>query len=381
MRPSAALAMLMLLMAACGQGTSTASHSPSSSAPITPASPATSPSAGAPPSPSTLSGTYGLLLSAGHLELIRPDATIAATASVAAPSVRYCSSASDGVVVQPPVSASNDQVYFRDGDTRIRMVVPPNGAVDVTTVPGGQETVSFFSVSPDDQRIAVMAEDLSPSTNIGLRLYVEDLHGGGHHSEIYSTTTPKGKAGQTLWPMGWHQGALVLALMTACTFEPAGLTPSEWHVADATTAVRLATISGAGCILSFWPSPVGVACVNQAGNVASYYDWTGKNVAVGPTQANDYQSSLSATGRSVLFATGLGIGGPAPATRLVNLGPGPYATLAGHSGCLWIDEDHVLAPDAVISFPSETPGNVQVTASATALPQSGECAGRFPGGL
>jgi hypothetical protein len=53
----------------------------------------------------------------------------------------------------------------------------------------------------------------------------------------------------------------------------------------------------------------------------------------------------------------------------------------GHSACLWIDEAHLLAPDAVIQFPAETPGNVQVSATATPLAQAGVCAGRFPGGL
>lgn len=377
-----AVAIIALLGAGCGQGTSTATHSPAASAsPSTASSPSASPSAPGSPSPTPLSGSYGLLLSAGQLELIRPDATVAATASVAAPSVQYCSSASDGAIQSPPVSASSDQVYFRDGDTKIRMVVPPAGATDVTTVPGGPNTISFFSVSPDDQRIAVLVEDLSAASTIALRLYVEDLHGGGNHSDIYTTTVPKGKTGTTLWPMGWHQGELVLAVVTACTFEPAGLSPSEWHVSSATTATRIATIPGSGCILSYWPSRVGVACVNQTRGSAAYYDWTGKNVATSPAQANDYQSSLSPSGRSVLFSTGVGIGAPPPATRLVNLGPGPYATLQGHTGCLWIDEDHVLAPDAVITFPSSTPGNVQVTATAAPLTQSGVCAGRFPGGL
>lgn len=377
-----ALAMIVLLAAACGQGTSAATHSPGVSAsPSARSSPPASPSAAGSPSPTALSGSYGLLLSAGQLELIRPDATVAASASVAAPSVQYCSSASDGAVQPPPVSASSTQVYFRDGDTKIRMVVPPAGAADVTTVPGGPTTISFFSVSPDDQRIAVLVEDLSAATTIGLRLYVEDLRGGGNHSDIFTTTTPKGKTGTTLWPMGWHQGALVLAVVTACTFEPAGLSPSEWHVSSATTAVRIATIAGSGCILSYWPSPVGVACVSQTRGSAAYYDWTGKNVAASPVQASDYQSSLSPSGRSVMFSTGVGIGAPSPAMRLVNLGPGPYATLQGHTGCLWIDEDHVLAPDAVITFPSTTPGNAQVTATAAPLTQSGVCAGRFPGGL
>jgi hypothetical protein len=68
-------------------------------------------------------------------------------------------------------------------------------------------------------------------------------------------------------------------------------------------------------------------------------------------------------------------------TRIVQLGPGPYATVQGHTACAWIDEDHLLALDAVIQFPAETPANKQVTATVKPLAASGVCAGRFPGGL
>jgi len=286
-------------------------------------------------------------------------------------------------VEAPPVSASNDNVYFRDGDTNIKMVVPPSSATNVTTVPGGPTTISFFSVSPDDVRIAVLVEDVSAANTISERLYVEDLHGGGNHADIYTTTVPKGKTATTLWPMGWHQGALVLALMPACTFEPAGVSPLAWHVANAATAARLATIASSNCTLSDLPSSAGVACITPTGS-ATLYDWTDHvlGAATPPSNASDYQqTALSPSGASVLFATGVGIGAPTPATGIVKLGAGPYATVSGHFACLWIDESHLLAPDAVIQFPAQTSGNVQVTATVTALAASGECAGRFPGGL
>lgn len=383
MRVGAALVATTLLALSCGQaGSPSATHRPSPSTSGSPA-PAASPSAGASPSAVPLSGNYGLILSAGTLDLVKPDASVAASADVAAPSVQFCSPAHDAALQEPPVSASNDQVYFRDGDTKIRMVIPPAGAADVTTVPGGPTTISFFSVSPDDQRIAVVVEDLAGASTISLRLYVEDLRGGGHHADIFTTTTPKGKTGSTLWPMGWHQGALVLAVVTACTFEPAGLTPSEWHVSSATTGTRQATIRASNCTLSYWPSPAGVGCISPQGPT-TLYDWTGKVVSgTGPPSpaAGYTQTGLSPAGSSVFFATGTGIGAPPSATQILQLGPGPYTMVQGHSACTWIDEDHLLAPDAVIQFPAETPGNLQVTATVTVLAASGVCAGRFPGGL
>ena len=262
------------------------------------------------------------------------------------------------------------------------MVASANSATDVTTVPGGATMASFFSVSPDDQKIAVLVEDISGASTILERLYVEDLH-GGNHSDIYATSQPKGKTGTTLWPMGWHQGALVLAVMIACTFEPAGLVPLEWHVSSAVTANRMATIKGSSCTLSLATSAAGVGCTGPTG-ATSMYDWNGKLLAgTGPGVPGfeSAESGLSPAGQSIFFSPRPGIGAPPPATRLVQLGPGPYATVQGHSACGWIDEDHVLATDAVIQFPAETAGNVQVNATLKPLPKAGVCAGRFPGGL
>ncbi len=380
MRPGAVVLSLALLAISCGQGSpSGARNTPTSSQPAATASasPSSSPSAG------PLIGNFGLILSAGTLNLIKPDASVAASVTVATASTQYCSPQHDGLVAPPPVSASNDEVYYRDGDTKIRMVVPPGSAADVTTVPGGTNVISFFSVSPDDQRIAVMVEDVSGGTAISERLYVEDLQGGGHHADIFTASVPKDQRGTTLWPVGWHQGSLVLAVLPACTFEPAGITPTEWHVASATTAARLATIRANSCTLSVWPSPVGIAC-EQAQGPTTVYDWTGKVLsATGPpTPGAGYpQTSLSPTGSSIFFATGAGVGVTAPGTQILQLGPGPYATVQGHSACSWIDEDHLLAPDSVIQFPAETPGNLRVNTTVTPLAASGVCAGRFPGGL
>ncbi|MEO8744716.1 MAG: hypothetical protein ABI334_02855 [Candidatus Dormiibacterota bacterium] len=379
MRRGAVLIATALLAVSCGSGSSSGSHN----TPSAKASPAAAVSPSASPSAGPLTGTYGLILSAGDLNLIKPDASIAATVPVASASAQYCSSQHDALQAPPPVSASNDEVYFRDGDTKIRMLVPPGGAADVTTVPGGPNTISFFSVSPDDKSIAVLVEDVSGATAISLSLYVEDLHGGGHHTVIYTSTTPKGKNGTTLWPMGWHAGALVLAVVPACTFQPAGITPTEWHVASTANGTRLATIKANACTLSFWPSPAGVGCVG-GGGATTLYDWTGKVLsATGPPTPSDayQQSAVSPAGNSAFWASGAAVGTAPPATQILQLGPGPYASVQGHAACIWIDEDHLLAPDAVIQFPAETPGNLQVTAAVTALTASGVCAGRFPGGL
>ena len=370
MRSVAALA-IMLLAVSCGGNTG---HSPSPAASAgASASPTASPSGSAPVT------NFGLLLSAGTLEMITPAGVVAAHASVAAPSVHTCGQGT-GAVLQPPVSATDTKVYYRDGNTRIKFLTPEGQTGNVTTVPGSATKVSFFSVSPDDSRIAVMVEDLSPSTTIKLSLYVEDLTGHTNHSVIFTNTVPKFKNATTLWPMGWHDGLLALAVFPPCTFEPAGLVPIEWHVANAVTAVRVAKI-GNPCIPSYWPSPAGLACIDTSTLQASRYDWAGHITAGVTAKSSEFQSGLSPSGRSIFLTPGLGIGAPTPSTRIVVLGTGGGSAVAGHSACLWIDEDHLLAPDAVITFPSSTATTATVASTVTALPASGQCAGRFPGGL
>ena len=358
----------MLLAVSCGGNTG---HSPSPAASAgASASPTASPSGSAPVT------NFGLLLSAGTLEMITPAGLVAAHASVAAPSVHTCGQGT-GAVLQPPVSATDTKVYYRDGNTRIKFLTPEGQTGNVTTVPGSATKVSFFSVSPDDSRIAVMVEDLSPSTTIKLSLYVEDLTGHTNHSVIFTNTVPKFKNATTLWPMGWHNGLLVLAVFPPCTFEPAGIAPIEWHVANAVTAVRVAKI-GNPCIPSYWPSPAGVACTTGGALQADVYDWTGKATAHVDSYASAFQSGLSPSGQSIFFSPGVSIGSPPPSTSISS--PGPIVTVQAHAACLWIDDQTLLAPDAVIALTRNAQGYL-VSPKVTALPASGQCAGRFPGGL
>jgi hypothetical protein len=307
------------------------------------------------------------------LDVISPGGCIAATATMAQTNARVCANGI-GDVLPPPVSASNTRVYYRDGATAIRSIAPGEPAASETTVPGSATTVSSFSVSPDGRRIAVVVEDGSNPSAISLRLYVEDVRGGGHHADIYSTTTPNGKGGTTLWPMGWHGNSLVLAVVTACSFEPLQA-PLAWHISDSATGRRLATIDGTSCVLNWWPSPAGPVCVDgQIRKQAFGYDWTGVVRQDVPAGSADYQGGLSPSGQA-LFLDQFGgppYGVPPASTRLERVAPGASVTVRGHGACLWIDDSTVLAPDALIAYP---PG------SSIALPANGICAGRFPGGL
>lgn len=329
--------------------------------------------------------SYGLILSAGKLEMIGRTGCFGPTASVGAPMVQKCPNGAPADLA-PPVSASNTRVYYRDGDTKIRFITPEGQTGDATTVPGGPTTVSFFSVSPDDLRIAVLVEDLSAATTIGLRLYVEDLAGGGHHADIYSSTVDQGQTGMTLWPTGWHQGRLILAVVPAC-WGALLFNPRAWHVVDAATADRLAAIDVSGCLSSLVPSAGGVVCADPfPGPFAMrIYDWTGKVTFDGGGTPLDLflPVGLSPSGQSVFYNEETTTGSGATMTVWANnpRGGALMVTILGHAACLWIDDGAILSPDAVIAYPS---GAVAV------LPRDGVyqnteqvriCVGRFPGSL
>lgn len=361
---------IVLLTIACGGSSSTARTSPSPSRASTSHSPSTSTPPASPSSAPLPTGPFGLLIAGGKLDLIDIRGAVAVSTAITQTSPSACTGGGQALEAAP-VSATSDLVYFRDAGTKIRSLALDGKTADVTTVPGGPSTVSFFSVSPDDKKIAVVVEDLSGDP-VKIRLYVEDLVGGGNHAEIYSATA--GAKGLTLWPMGWHGKSLVLAVWPVCSFE-GGRLPVEWHVSDSVTAARQATIGGSTCQVGSFPSPAGVVCIRYPTRPAqaTVYDWSGNAVSTGAVPDIGWDSGLAPNGGRLYTIPAFAPGAPPPETDVITIAGGT-ATLSfpGHSACGWIDDTHMLAPDAVLEVPS---GGIRVLA----IP--GTCAGRFPGGL
>jgi hypothetical protein len=115
-------------------------------------------------------------------------------------------------------------------------------------------------------------------------------------------------------------------------------------------------------------------------NTTFVNDWGGNlitqvSVAIGPEQAQ-----LSPAGRAAAlvyssgdpYAYGGGGSGFPGQTDVINFGQPGLVSLPVHESCLWIDDGSLLAPDAVIAYPS---------GAVTTLPAAGTCVGRFPGNL
>lgn len=312
--------------------------------------------------------TYGLLLSRERLEMVAPTGCVGASTRVAASSLHQCQPGGSPFL-PPAVSATKTRVYFRDGDTKIRFLTPSGQTGDVTTVPGGPTVASSFAVSIDDQRIAVVVLDFS-KPSIALQLYVEDLVGAGNHSVIFTNTLDAfTENGNNLWPVGWHAGNLVLAVALTCIFEPVPY-PLAWHIVDAGTAVRKVSVGTDACLPARWPSPAGLACFEYSKARTNFYDWSGQLIAtVGTPQGRI--PALSRTPELFAMASGEARGDPGLTTTVYKAGVAPV-TIPGAMACLWIDDTAMLAPNAVILYPSGT---------LVPEPQGVRCAGRFPGGL
>ena len=329
--------------------------------------------------------SYGLLVAGGKIVIVDTCGKATASAPIAATSVQACTDTGLSPVLEPAVSATNDKIFFRDGDTKIRSLTLSGEVADITTVPGGATSVSFFSVSPDDRRIVVLVEDLSSPSAVKIRLYAEDLVGAGHHLELYSATIAKA-GGNTLWPMGWHSGQLVLALIAACAKDPSTVSPVEWHLVSPDTGKRTATVRPVSCVLGRWPSRGGFSCATF-GYATLVYDWKGayaRSFGTG-TDSNEALSGVSPSGKSIFVASTVAVTCSGRGTCVAvgtgtSTDPTRVALADERYACLWIDDDNILAPDAIIGTPLVDFPTARYVPVAK-LASAGTCAGRYPGGL
>jgi hypothetical protein len=212
----------------------------------------------------------------------------------------------------PWTSTSLTRLYFLSGASEIRFLDRSGASASVTRIPVGANEQAGFAVSPDDKRIAVSIFSYSPPQSpaplsaslqyTGMRLYVEDLQGAGHHIQIFTSST------LAEFPIGWSAGRLVLAVSIplCCTGTP--LNPyaaTSYHLVNPDTAIRLVTL----CERPGFGAPVGpietfgVMCPDQNGE-PTFLTWEG--VKLPPTvvlpSPSLYQNAMSPNGKE--FAIG-----------------------------------------------------------------------------
>jgi hypothetical protein len=168
-------------------------------------------------------------------------------------------------------SASLTRLYFLNAGTEVRFLAPDGSSGTATRIPVAANEQAGFAVSPDNKRIAVSIFTYSPSFS-GMRLYVEDLQGGGDHVDIFASPTA------AEFPIGWTSGRLVVAVSSsdcckATMVNPYGAT--SYHVVDPANGNRLVSLCDAGNVPGGSIEPVGVICGGEyAGPLFEHWDGT-----------------------------------------------------------------------------------------------------------
>jgi hypothetical protein len=258
------------------------------------------------------------------INLVGVDGKVAATATG-----RKRSKPAGILVQMSSVSASNTRLYYLDGDSSVMFLRPDGTSGAATTISVDSNSAAAFAVSPDDSRIAVAVITFPYPAKT--RIFVEDLAGGGHHVDLFSSGTV------LEWPVGWHQGHLVIAVGINAApqnaFDGFIYAFSGYHVADASTGTRLATVCD-GYSASTPPVAAGTVCDNYPKFLVS--DWSG-TTRPAPADQGCNGGALSPDGSMVADCQG----NPAVVT-LVVLDGTQIATPFSGTPLGWIDSTHLV---------------------------------------
>src|SRR5712691_627951 len=240
------VAIAVAAMFACGTATPYATTSALNAtgareATFTPASPAPSPTG-----PGS-SGIYAIMRGPGNgLDLVN-EAGGNVTASVQYLPAKFAPNA-----FMPSASASLTRAYYLKAGSEVRWLAPDGTGGFATNIQVSTNQQAGFAVSPDDKRIAVSIFSYGPLAQgdlvppyLGMRMYVEDLAGGDHHVDIFTSNA------LAEFPIGWVGGNLLVAVSFphCCQGPPSLGNPylaSSYHVVDPGTGRRLATICRSG---------------------------------------------------------------------------------------------------------------------------------------
>jgi hypothetical protein len=232
-------------------------------------------------------------LAASTLALVDPNGTLVASVTAERPHRN-----SEGL---PWISNSRDTAYYLESGGEVHFLRPDGTSGQVTTVDLRPGEDAGIAVSPDDSRISVAvlsyALDSPAPAYLGMRMYVEDLIGGGHHVDIYSSSI------NAEFPIGWTHGRLIVALSTPFCCQSSPLNPYgavEYHVVDPANGNRLATLCRG---LGPWgpPTTIGTTCRVPGPPPFDWRGWDGSSCCapgtpVGPLMSPDGTQTAGAPG-------------------------------------------------------------------------------------
>lgn len=268
----------------------------------------------------------------------------------------------------PETSVSATHVYFLDGEGDVKSLSPAGTVALVRHLDVVANSNLAFAVSPDDRRIAVAIITYGTAISepaFSLRLYAEDLIGGGNRTEVFTSSSV------VEWPVGWRAGNLVVAIGEPGVFT--GFNPYgavEYHLVDPATWTRQAVLT-----CNFGPLvAAGSACWKPA--TLGGQDWTGATFGyrldpTGPvSRVQPAYLDLAPDGRHVAGALKAATAGGYD-TEL--FGDGSESLLVPGAAPLgWLDGSHllVLAP-AGLALAAVPGGALTAVTGLASLPGQG----------
>src|SRR6266852_3828287 len=295
--------------------------------------PSPSPAAIPQPSPIPLRSSFLAIVGGpknSSVSLVASDGAVLATASVDLAPFRMHTQMSR-------TSASRTRLYYLNAGSDVRYLALDGTTGTATHIALGASEQAGFAVSPDDARIAVAVFSYTPLPDgayKGMRLYVEDLSGGGHHADIFSSTTV------AEFPVGWTTGRLILAVSEprCCPAEPGNpYDASSYHVVDQATGARLVTL----CENSAGPmgpiEPIGAVCYHP-GQAPTYQRWDGSPFGAPAAIANPDQFP------NAVAPDGSRVAGGQAGFRIVIFGSCGAWNWLNQAGVVlgWLDSDRIV---------------------------------------
>ena len=275
------------------------------------------------------------------------------------PITQTCDNLAATLPAPPDVSASDDRVYYLDGDTDVRYLAPDGSTGLAARVPGSSQSLSVFAVSPDDSRLAVAVFDLRWRPVLD-QIYVQDLN-AQTRVELTDSNKPY------RWPVGWHDGTILVA-----DGRTGGL-----ELVDPGTGHTTATIDGKTCApIPSLPTHAGFACTTPTLAIG-LLNWSGNVTIFATADAYAGGAALSPDG-SQLLASGTGamvklIDSPETGSRVTSLG-----LLYGYPGeGGWLDAFHVVY--RVAGAPGQVILDVR-TQTVVPMPPASVLVARLPAG-
>jgi len=313
-----------------------------------------------------------------QIHLVGADGRLAASTTS-----RNRSFKKNGLVDLPVTSTTSTRVYYLDGDSEVRYLTPAGqtGAAYHIAMTGDQ--LASFAVAPDDRRIAVTVIDYA-SQPPRMRLFVDEL-AGGHPVEIFSSSSVYE------WPVGWHQGRLVVAVNPLATVQNAGdwfMQSRGFHIVDVASANRLLTIcEGLNADTPFPTSSWGGICMDYP-KASSLVSWDGvkRDILVGDQCPSIGPPSADGNRVAVVGPNRVCGGAANDRIRLIDAGGRVTTSVATGNPLGWLDSSHlVFQEDLPPSSPAGAIAPIKILnladSSVVLVNTSGFFAGNVPGGL